>query len=236
MGVLQLFDTFYVNGSADGAPMPGDIYWVPVPTVDEVSRVLDVCRVDPRVHDAFEYRILDVQRQHFTERTDRLPLKLLQLEATEELMISKAKRRPAVVLYGSCVGSLGGASTTEQRHAKHLLKYCYVVAPMFSTARPDRPTTFFPKLVARIRCLMYPQFACLPKLGANEGKPGEIVRLDRLIVTHLGRGCARAGFALQPEVFQMIKDQLVLVTSGVTPDALKEVEEIVCDSLPEALR
>jgi hypothetical protein len=236
MGVLQLFDTFYVN-VGDSAPTSGDIYWVPVPAVDEVPRVLDVCRVDPRVHDAFEYRILQVERQHFTERATRLPLKLLTLEATEELLIAKAKRRPAIVLYGCCVGSLGGGeSAAEQRQAGHLLKECYVVAPMYSTATPSRQTSFFPQLVARIRCLLYPQFACLPTLGHNDAEPGEIVRLDRLVTTYLGRGCERTGIALHPEILQLIKDQLAFVVNGVKSAALQDIEDIVRGSLPEALR
>src|ERR1044072_7035404 len=101
MGVLQVFESFYTASEKRGSPAPGDIYLVPVPFIEETPRVFDVKRADPRDHTKLEYEIVEVADRHFTERADRLPIKLLSLGATEELIIAKAKKRPAIVLFSA---------------------------------------------------------------------------------------------------------------------------------------
>jgi hypothetical protein len=98
VGVLQVFAEFYEKADVASIPVPGDIYWVPSPAVDEVPRILDVRRADPVTHEILEYEILQIHGRHFTERADRLPIKLLPLTATEELVVAKAKKRPCVTL------------------------------------------------------------------------------------------------------------------------------------------
>ena len=88
MGVLQLFDSFYCSAKK-GAPLR-DVYWTPVPQIEEVPRVLDVKRSDPHSHDSADFEVSSIGKQHFTERAERLPLKLLNLAATEEAL----SRRP----------------------------------------------------------------------------------------------------------------------------------------------
>jgi hypothetical protein len=146
MGVLQVFDRFYVESKDDRSPSPGDIYWVPVPYIEEVPRVLDVRRADPRDHQSIEYEIQQVQPHHFTERPGRLPIKLLTLHATEELLIAKAKRRPAVVLCSNCVNPIAGLSRQEERLGKSLARNCHIVAPLYSTSTPRAPGTFSRRL------------------------------------------------------------------------------------------
>jgi hypothetical protein len=236
MGVLSLFDPFYIDTPLQGPPVPGNIFWVPVAYIDEVPRVLDVQRADPNNHTSIQFAIQQVQSHHFTERPNRLPLKLLTLHATEELIVAKGKRRPVLVLSANKVASIAGVSKHEDRFIKPLEKSCHIVAPMFSTSTLLVNTTFFPKFVARIRALKHPQFACLPRLGRNDSEPGEIVRLDHPAVTYLGRGCEYSGFSLHPEVFQLIRDQALFVLSGAKSDYLSTVMEAVKDSLPEDLR
>ena len=232
MGVLQVFSSFFVEATATGPPEPGDIYWVPVPSTDEVPRVLDVKRADPHRHDEIEYEIREIQPYHFTERSDRLPLKLIHLEAAEELLIARCKKRPAVVLIVNRAASIEGAGPLEQRLAKAATKASYVVAPLYSTATPQSPGTFMPVFVARIRALRYPQFACLPRLGSNEPVPGEIVRLDRLYSTHLSRGCDRGRWKLHPELLRLLHDQLAWAATGTLSEYLKVVAETASDALP----
>lgn len=231
MGVLTLFGTFYI-ASSSGQASPGDIYWVPVPETAEVPKILDVRRTDPRVHDRAEFELVEVEGRHFTNRDDRLPLKLASLGATEELLASKAKRRPAIVLYEAPGCDLTALPRAEQRLAHSLGKGCYVVAPMYSTATISDPGTFMPTMVARIRALQYPHFTCLPELGRNESAPGEIVRLDRVFPTYLGRGSQRSPYRLHEEVFQLVLDQLVWSATGIVSEFLHEVADVVRHSIP----
>lgn len=233
MGVLQLLSGFYEK-AASGKPSCGDVYWVPVPFVDQVTRVLEATRADPRNHAEFDFFIQQIEARHFTKRNDRLPLKLLHLESTEEAVIARAKKRPAIVLCQGCVSDTGEhLSPVDQRMAKELTRDCYVVAPMYSTATPQEPGMFMPQLVARIRAMSYAHLACLPELGKNEPVPGEIVRLDRMMVTHLSRGCDYSGYRLHPESRGLIQGQLSWFLNGEVNEELAVIIELARSMLPE---
>lgn len=83
---------------------------------------------------------------------------------------------------------------------------------------------------------MYPQFVCLPPLGSNEPEPGEIILLDHLTVTHLGRGCECTKLSLQPEVFQLVRDQMLFILGGGQSEYMKVVMETAREALPLELR
>lgn len=226
MGVLQLLEGFY-EATKSAVPSCGNIFWVPVPFVEEVPRILDVERSDPRDHEQIEFAVRQVGSHHFKEREGKLPVKLLKLESTEEAMISRAKRRPAVVLCHSCVSDAEVLSAQDQRLAKPLTRDCYVVAPMYSTADPNDPGSFMPTLVGRIRALRYPHLACLPKLGSNDRTPGQIVRLDGLLASHLARGCEHSGFKLHAEALTLLLAQFRWFLSGTIEDELQTIIEVV---------
>lgn len=233
MGVLQLFPSFYESIGARTTPMNGDIYWVPVPSVEAAPRVLEVNRSDPRTHDVIDYTICQIQKHHFTKRQDRLPIKMLTLGATEELLIAKAKRRPAVILYSCGIEDVSSLPKLEQRLAKGAAVRTFVVCPLYSTATMLNPGTFMPSVVARIRTLRYPHLACMPELGTKKNEPAEIVRLDRLYLTHLQRGCSCAGWRVNDEILQLLRDQFLWTAHGTVSEYLGMVIETVCDSMPE---
>jgi hypothetical protein len=234
MGVLQVFSPFYVRTSG-GAPKPGDIYWTPIPDVQEVPRIFDVERSDSAGHTRIEGRIVDVGSHHFRKR-ERLPVKLLSLGSTEEMLITKAKCRPSVVLFQAGVGDAKGLGPQDARLAKGVTKPSYVVAPLYSVGSADEPGTFMPTLVARIRALRYPHLSCLPRIGSNHPVPGEIVRLDRIHVTHLGKGSASDQLALHDDITALLVGQLQWAACGVISDFLQATIETVADCLPEELR
>jgi hypothetical protein len=190
MGVLQIFRDFFQDLPHDkAAPAPGHLYWVPVPEAHEVPRILDVQRSTPDEHWATVFEITEICNHHFNKTRERLPIKKLSLGETEELLITKAKKRPAVILASVCVGDVKTLPDGPQRRlAKPLGKSCYLVAPLYSVSNIMEPGTFGPILVARIRALQYVHFFCLPEFN-DSYKPGSIVRLDRVFPTYLGRGC-----------------------------------------------
>ena len=229
MGVLQLLTGFYEVAEKRGVPACGDVLFVPIPFVEEVPRILDVDRASPRDHTRVEFAVRQIGAHHFRPRDGKLPVALLKLESTEEALITRAKLRPAIVISRSCItDATKEYSAADQRHVGPLTKECFLVAPMYSTAEPNDPGMFMPALVARIRALNYPHLACLPKLGSNERTPGQVVRLDRLVATHLSRGCEHSGFKLHHEAFALILDQLLWHLTGEVPDAaFAEIVEVV---------
>lgn len=235
MGVLQVFDTFYEPVSNRAQPQPGDVYWVPVPSVEVSPKVLEANRVDPRTHDVIDYTICQIANHHFTRRQERLPIKLLKLEATEELLVAKAKKRPAIVLCSCGIDDMSKLPKPEQRPAKAAGKQTYYVCPLYSTSTIAAPGTFMPTVVARIRALRYPHLACLPRVGKNETKPGQVARLDRLYLTHLQMGCKFAGWCLHKDVLKLIRDQLSWTAFGESTEYLRSVAQLAGETLPDEL-
>ena len=235
MGFLQLFDEFYTDSEPTGAPAVGDIYWAPVPEVNEVPRILDVLRADPEEHSATSFEIVDIKREHFSQR-DRLPIKRLNLGETEELIIAKGKKRPVLVLSRNVVPDITSLPRGSQRRmAQSVGRESYLVAPFYSVSLPPHRTTMFgPVLVARIRALRYVHLACLPARG-KPGVPDSIVRLDRVFPCYLSRGCEKSGDRLADEPLEIIQAQLALLTGGTNTEPYNLAKELVADTLPEEL-
>lgn len=234
MGVLQVFEKFYETLSGDSSPKPGHMYWVPTPNIDEVPRILEVERATPTEHEVSNFMISEVGNTHFKSRS-RLPIKRLALGDTEEIIVSKAKKRLVVVI--ATITSEGIAtlpSGTQHRLAQHLAKPSYLVAPLFSTSNIMEPGTFGPALVARIRALQYPHFFCLPD-EQRPDRPRSIIRLDRVFPTFLGRGSEPANQKIHDEPFEVILSQFSILCGGASSEAYELIRELVQDALPDEL-
>ena len=235
MGILQVFDTFYEPVSPGTRPEAGHLYWVPTPNIDEVPLVLDVERASPTEHEITRYEIRQIEKHDFSSRERRLPIKRLNLEDTEELVVTKAKKRLAVIIASITSDRIDTLPDgTQKRLAKHLTKTTYLVAPLFSTSSMLEPGTFGPTLVARIRALQYPHFFCLPD-KSHPGRPRSIVRLDRVFPTYLGRGCEPAGEKIHEEPFEIILSQFSILSGAVYRGPYDLARELVQEALPTDL-
>ena len=157
--IEELGDPIYVRSKGIE---PGTLLWCPVGNLEEVPRVLDVDRASPADHKATTFRVVQVDADHFKER-QKLPVHGLRLGNTEEILITKAKRRPCVIL--SCLNTRFQDQRVldEVRLKRHLQDCAMTVAPIYSIATPDDTSGFQPIMTARIRALMYNQFFYLPK-------------------------------------------------------------------------
>lgn len=181
MGIVQLIDPFYVKLSDDTfrrASVIGQFCWVPVTHLDPVPRILDVERVDPQEHFATKFSIRNMTDGDFKKKT-RLPIKALSLRETEELIIHRAKRRPAIIISGETTIFDDVKTLLQQMGRKHLQEETLIVAPLYSVESGDHEGGFPPVMVARIRALMYKQFFFCPK-GNSPLTVDSIMRLDRL--------------------------------------------------------
>ncbi|HDP0036252.1 hypothetical protein DGG96_16990 [Legionella qingyii] len=236
MGILQVFSTF-LEDTPSTKPEPGSIYWVPTPNVEEVTRILDIERATPDEHCVTNFEIKQMSSVHFTSR-ERLPIKKLNLGDTEELIISKGKKRPVIILSAIQASNMDSISSSEQRRlASQLEKTSYLVAPFFSISTMLQPGTFGPILVARIRALHYPQFFCLPESN-NPEKPNSIIRLDRVFPTYLGVGCKPMGKRLHPEPFELLLSQFSIVVNEkcAYDEPYQLIKGLAQEALPDDLK
>lgn len=241
MGISQFFKGFYDEEPA-GGPAVGSIWWAPVPESREVPLILDVKRTAPDEHSAVDFEFVEAGSQHFKSRT-RLPIKRLSLDDTQELIVSKGKKRPCVVLGkatipGSDIASLANADKTQGRQAQHLSKQMYLLAPMYGCATYQSNGSFGPILTARVKALQYPHLCYFPPLKPSEAtsNPGSILRLDHVFPSFLGRGCDREDQKVAACVMEVVLDQLKAVC-GMEPSAdFFTIKELIQDCLPDDLR
>jgi hypothetical protein len=139
---------------------------------------LDVERADPQEHYATKFSIRNMTDGDFKKKT-RLPIKALSLRETEELVIHRTKRRPAIIISGESTIFDDVKTLLRQMGRKHLQQESLIAAPLYSVESGDHEGGFPPVMVARIRALMYKQFFFCPR----ENSPlttDSIMRLDRL--------------------------------------------------------
>ena len=166
MGIVQLIDPFYVKLPDDTfrrASVVGQFCWVPVTHLDPIPRLLDVERADPQEHFATKFSIRNMTDGDFKKKT-RLPIKALSLRETEELVIHRAKRRPAIIISGENTIFDDVKALLQQMGRKHLQQESLIIAPLYSVESGDHEGGFPPVMVARIRALMYKQFFFCPNV------------------------------------------------------------------------
>jgi hypothetical protein len=97
----------------------GHLVWCPVPHLEEVPRILDVERAKSEEHFATKFQIVQMTEDHFRSK-QKLPIKALSLGNTEELLISKAKKRPCIVLSNQNTEFLDENTMLAIARRKHL--------------------------------------------------------------------------------------------------------------------
>jgi len=82
MGVSQLFPTFLHPCKDEGAPSPGEFFWVPTPELG--FHVVEATRATPAAHTTVDFKLAVFDaRRHYREK-DHLPVKLLHLDESSE--------------------------------------------------------------------------------------------------------------------------------------------------------
>src|SRR5438309_1040350 len=122
MSIREFFSKDFYEHVEPGGRSIGQLFWVPVVFVSEVTRVLEAERRSPEDTAEVLLSVRDATADHF-KRRDRLPIPKVSLDETEELVVSKAKKRPCVVLAEAKVSNLDSITDPSHRaKAKHLVK------------------------------------------------------------------------------------------------------------------
>jgi hypothetical protein len=235
LGIVQLIDPFYVKLPDDTfrrASVVGQFCWVPVTHLDPIPRILDVERFDPHEHYATKFSIRNMTDGDFKKKT-RLPIKALSLRETEELVIHRAKRRPAIIISGETTIFEDVKTLLQQMGRKHLQQDNLIVAPLYSVESGDHEGGFPPVMVARIRALMYKQFFFCPR-GNSPLVTDSIMRLDRLhaIVPNYPAYIPEP-YSLSAEALGVLMAMLRSLFGAKEEPELKTLKDLVFESLPD---
>jgi len=214
----------------------GHFVWCPVPHLEEVPRILDVDRATGTDHYATRFSIVQMSANHFRSK-QKLPLKALSLGDTEELLISKAKCRPCVIVACHNTTYKDTSILAEVGTRKHLQDNSVIVAPIYGLAAPDDIRGFPPVMAARIKALLYNQFFYIPspKNNISHLKEG-IVRLDRLFSASRSRGMKEIGLKLAHEPLAILTSMLHERFCGRLDENLNMIRELLFDALPNEAR
>jgi hypothetical protein len=238
LGIVQVIDPFYTKLPDDTfrrASIVGQFCWVPVTHLDPIPRILDVERADPREHYATKFSIRNMTDGDFKKKT-RLPLKALSLRETEELVIHRAKCRPAIIISGETTIFDDVKALLQQIGRKHLQEESLIVAPLYSVESGDHEGGFPPVMVARIRALMYKQFFFCPK-GNSPLTADSIMRLDRLqTVIPDYPAFIPEPFCLSPESLGVLMAMLRSLFGAKEEPEFEALRELVSELLPEGAK
>ena len=211
---------------------PGQIVRLPVPEPRRRPWIGEVMREDGRSHTNATILIREQNEADFRGRLERLPIAALKLEAQHELMIARGKIRPCLVLGSTSeINCRTLPAGTERNKALNAFPKHYLLAPIFSTTRPNEPRAFGPTLTARIRGLMHPEFFYLKRSGIILKWPG-VARLDRIFSNELV-GCESTDLKLQDKVLAVLLEQTRILLGGAPSTEYLELRELLVQFIPE---
>jgi hypothetical protein len=242
MGITQLIEPFYIDMSGErfrDSPTAGQLCWVPSPQPDIVPQLLDVRRADPAEHNITSFAIRNIRETDF-QRKDELPLYRLRLRLNEELIIQKAKRRPAIVLPTDNSIFDDIASLLKSKGKKHLQQDSILVVPIFGIEKSDHPLGFPPIMTARIKALMYNQFFYCPRTPPGMTSIEGVARLDRIQVVF---PVHRASYNPLPIrlsddaltiLINLLREWLCIKGTIEEESYLRELKELLKETLPDS--
>jgi hypothetical protein len=207
MGITQLIDPFYEELPQEEfrrRPTMGQLCWVPSPHLNIVPQIFEIQRADPTEHHIGQFKIRNVRETDF-QRKEELPLYKLKLRLHEELVIQKAKRRPAIVLVTNNTIFKDIGDLLKSQNKIHLQQDSILGIPIFNTEKPEHPGGFPPIMTTRIKALLYNQFFFCPRTPGKELIEG-VARLDRFQIIFPGH---RASY--NPLPIKLTNDALVIL-------------------------
>lgn len=242
MGITQIIDPFYksLNSKTFRSTFEnGQIAWVPTPFTVGLPMIMEVERNTPQDHYASKFKIRQLVDTDFRKHS-KLPIKLLNLGETEELLVSRCKLRPALILLTSQGLFPDLISQLKSVGKDYLQQECVAAIPLYSIEKEDTETGFPPVMAARIKALMYNQFFYCPKRGSGLINDS-IARLDRLFfVRPIYPAFRPTEFALADDgqlvLTVMLRLLLGLDGSQEEEETFSAIRDLALETLPEEAR
>ncbi|WP_156939671.1 hypothetical protein [Desulfocurvus vexinensis] len=211
----------------------GQICYVPAPMPTPIPQILDVERLSPEEHTEVKFILRDANRPgDFRQRDRSLPVKYLNLRSHEELLVQRAKKRPAIIVANGLDCFPEFTKILRQKGKKHLQEDSLFVAPIYTICREGYGEGFIMEMMPYIESLLFRQFFYLPKSASlKEG----VVRLDRIQVV-IDQGPAAiepTNVCLSVPIFNVLRDMMIYCYTGVYSPELKELRDLLEDSIED---
>ncbi len=213
----------------------GQIVYVPTLEIPQYRQVIgDNIQIHSYKNKELIMHLRVQEEQDFRNKTRRSLVQPLEnLQENHELVLSRAKKRPCLILAQSRRIDVFSLPAGVQRNKALKAFYpFYFLAPLYSVSTPLKPTTFGEVLTARIKCLVYPQFFYMPPSEKGVFVPS-IARFDHLFVNQLNCGVDPTDLFVIPEVLEICHDQLKQLMGSESSKEFKEAQEILLSYLDE---
>lgn len=199
-------------------PEPGQIVFAPTLFTDRKPMIADASRSNPHTHDQANIVVRTVdEKVDFRGKPGRLPIYSQSLAQTEELVMSRAKKRPCVILAKTDGVDHRNLPIGQQGKALNAFDAAYWLAPIYSVSSGKETRSFGPVMTARVKCMMYPEFMYVPPSGLTIKNPG-VIRLDRMFWSFLLAASDPQDLFLSPEIMGICWSQIRLLV-GDAPDS-----------------
>jgi hypothetical protein len=238
MGILQVYPlNDYYTRTDPKIFKRGQICWIVSSYISEIPQILDAERNHDEEHDEFRFVLKNADPDNdFKASAKRtLPIKYLNLESTEELLVQKAKKRPAIIISTGLDIYPEITKLLKQKGKKHLQEDSLFLVPCYSVETRDDRRGFPSEMVVRVRCLLYRQFFYMPHYSPLTGE--SIARLDRIQVV-VGRHRAAiepTDLCLSDDVFQIFLSQFLFCMSGIEEGEFATVRSLVKETYPDKI-
>jgi len=234
MSIEQLIDPFYKDlpqKTFRKETIIGQLCWIPALHINKIPMIMDVERADPKEVYATKFQVRNLSEKDFRQKA-KLPIKSLNLRETEELIINKAKKRPAINVCGAPTIFDDITKVLRQLGRLHLQEECSIFVPIYNVETIEHTGGFPPVMVSRIKALMYSQFFYCPPLK-KMALSGGIARLDRLqIVISINRAvCDPMPISLSEEALAVLLAMIRFLFGSTEPD-LTSYKELLMETLP----
>jgi len=244
MGIVQLIDPFYIDLPEETyrqVPTVGQICCTVIGNPLAIPIIADVERASPSEHYATKFDLRPMTEADYV-RKQRLPIQLLGLRETEELLCQRSSLRPAIVIAAGMTIFDDMAKLLKQKGRKHLQERNVLVVPVYGAEGENHPGGFPPLMVARIRALRYRQFFFLPSGNSPFAFDG-VARLDRIHVAfpEASPGVRSVSYratrkALSQEALSCLLGMLRVLFGSDKEEELDTIKAIVREALPETAK
>lgn len=231
--ISALVDYYDNRRKPSATPEIGQIVFTPVLNTEYRPFIADAKRSDPLTHRSADMSIRPMDDALDFRKKQRLPIAALSLGETEELVVSRAKQRPCLVIAKSDGVDVMMLPEGHQRNkARNAFRGIYCLAPIYSISIADKVTSFGPVMSSRIKCMMYPEFMYVPQSGLILKVPG-IIRLDRLFWSHLFAASEPQPLFVSNIILGVCWNQLKILTGESATGDFLEMRDLMLSCLPD---
>lgn len=230
--ITELFEYFDTARKPSQRPDVGQVVLAPVLSHDKKHQIAEAKRSDPHSHTRADIVIRSVDdKVDFRGKPGRLPIYAMSLAQTEELVVTRAKKRPCVILAKTTAVDVQALPASQRGKALSAFGESYLLAPIFSVTTAIETRAFGPVMTARVKCMLYPEFMYVPQSGLIIKEHG-VMRLDRTCWSHLLGASEPQPLFVSSAILGFCWEQIRVLAGNAPSQDYKESRELMLSCLP----